>query len=136
MKKEVNICDRCKEMVSKDKCEICDDDVCDNCLEKETLGIFDGLVCESCSNKLDECEIDEENFWKDFIKNNKNIKEKMMDYIKRNIIIENLSETKKKKDNKLDALTKDYKSNSKLMENYLAKRILKDGRKRRYRGKI
>ncbi len=133
MKKEVNICDNCKERVTKLKCCLCNNDVCSNCSEKEILGLFDGLVCNSCNEKLNNCGIEEEDFWKDFIKNNKDIKEKIMDYIKRNIIIENLSETKKKKDDKYGYSKKlvDLIERQKLFKKNYAKRILKDGTKKR-----
>ncbi len=91
MKKEVNICDKCKDRIAKQKCCLCNSDVCKECSEKELIGLFDDVVCVSCSKKLDDCGIEDEEFWKGFIKSNKDVKEKIMEYVKRNIMLQNLN---------------------------------------------
>lgn len=121
MKKEVNICDKCKDRIAKQKCCLCDSDVCKECSEMELIGIFEDIVCTSCSKKLDDCGMEGEEFWKGFIKNNKGVKEKIMEYIKRNIMLQNLKGAKKDDDDNDSAKRK-------LMEAYFKKTIGKNGK--------
>lgn len=63
MKKEVAICDVCKDRLAENKkgkflqCDFCGHHVCDNCYEEEYLEFMDKeinvfFICEDCTEKI------------------------------------------------------------------------------------
>ena len=89
MKKNVNICDRCNEKISKKKCVLCGKDTCESCLADIMMGFFWSSACYDCDDKIAD-DMEDKKFWKEFIENNPNIKKKIIEYVKRKVILAGL----------------------------------------------
>lgn len=90
VEKNVLICDDCGRQIAYKKCSLCKKDICEGCGEEVTVGTISLSLCNSCSRKA-ESVIDYEDFWKEFNKN-ENMKEKIMEYINKNLILKGLED--------------------------------------------
>lgn len=95
LKKEIRICDICEITIAgKGKCEICDNDCCEDCIldydiDFMEISLNNIKVCSECSSKIDDlkkrrAKIDKKD----------EIKESMIGYIKKMLILKALENKK------------------------------------------
>ena len=93
----------CKDKIGKTKCNLCNKDLCKDCVTNMNITINQpyqsnifgdiGIVfCNDCYLKLIDAHLKNKNFFDDFmIKQKKDV----LDYIKKNLILENLKDEKR-----------------------------------------
>lgn len=95
-KKEIILCDDCKEKVAKHKCLFCDKDLCNECKKTMVIQRFRSRYdnnnlnipfCEECFKVYDEIELEQEFF--------NDIGLQIIDYLKKMAILKNLEEKEK-----------------------------------------
>ncbi len=89
VEKTVPICDVCKKSIAKDKCQFCDKDVCSECSDEIEVGTIFLDTCVQCGDKIENVIEREENFWKEFNKN-EHMVSKIITHIKKKMILKNL----------------------------------------------
>lgn len=97
-KEKVIICDECNQKIAKEKCNLCSKDLCSDCSKSFTLELkstsqqteFYTLInyCFECRNKVMGTK---SGFWDDF---KPKVVKDIVDYVRKNMIIENLKEEK------------------------------------------
>ena len=58
IKKEIAICDKCKNRIAPKQCEICNSDICDDCGDSQQIEFIEIilneiLICNDCYSKLE-----------------------------------------------------------------------------------
>jgi hypothetical protein len=109
VRKEVTLCDNCKDKVSKEKCEICGKDICERCLNALTFesgtsgssGIswFEIPICNECVEQHKQIKMengDRESFRRVFIDVPEELRKIMVDFIKNTIMLNQLKGEKPK----------------------------------------
>jgi hypothetical protein len=102
VEKTVTICDVCRKSIAKTKCPFCEKDICEDCsdelLEAGTVLL---KVCEGCLNKIKNTAQREKDFWKEF-NQNENMENKLIIYIKKKLILNNLGDEETDEDEEYD----------------------------------
>jgi len=95
MEKKIRICDDCKEVISKYKCEICGIDLCGNCNNKSLFSFDTGEVdlfhidmCDNCYGKSSGMKNIKSIFGKP-------LKEVLLPILKKSVTLSKLEEGKK-----------------------------------------
>ncbi len=109
VEKTVKICDTCNKSIAKNKCPFCEKDVCSECSDELEAGTVSLTTCDNCANKLEMVANREKNFWKEFNKN-ENIKNKILTYLKKKMILKSLDEKPNYEDEEEDE-EEDYSPN-------------------------
>lgn len=103
VKTNLILCDVCKNKVGKRKCNLCDKDLCIDCVRSMGIiirkevnsGYFRNIpivYCEDCFRKLFEAHEKNKNFFDDDFMGK--LRKDVIDYIKKNLILESLKEEK------------------------------------------
>ncbi len=90
-KTNIVICDDCKRVVANKKCSFCEKDICEDCGEEVEIGTVTFNFCKACLNKLERSGYERPRFWDEFNKQG-NMQEKIITYLKKSLILKNLSD--------------------------------------------
>ncbi len=126
-KTDVNICDDCKRTIAKKKCSFCEKDICDDCTNEEEIGTVSFNFCKNCLDKLERSGFERSSFWDEF-NEQENMKEKIIQYLKKSLILENLSDEDEEEE-EYEPSTHRKIARGKLRIASLAKAMRRGGRK-------